>query len=216
MRQSASSSNISSNNRRQSRKTTKAGIPAASALSFPALNGGACRASGHESESRNASYWNISDKIKELAPHGSVGNDQRELFGRMVFNVLVSNDDDHLRNHAFLWNDVPKGWALSPLYDVVPRASHAYERTLHLSVGTSGRLATLDNALSGCDRFGLSLLEGLETIEKIWGVTREWKNYFEEFGVSGRDIEKIAAAFRHIDDVLQKEFRRTSRPRTKV
>lgn len=170
----------------------------------------------HESESRNASYWNISDKIKELAPHGSVGNDQRELFGRMVFNVLVSNDDDHLRNHAFLWNDVPKGWALSPLYDVVPRASHAYERTLHLSVGTSGRLATLDNALSGCDRFGLSLLEGLETIEKIWGVTREWKNYFEEFGVSGRDIEKIAAAFRHIDDVLQKEFRRTSRPRTKV
>ena len=156
----------------------------------------------HESESRDKSYWDIADKIKRLTPPENIKANQKELFGRMVFNILVSNDDDHLRNHAFLWNGNLKGWELSPLYDVVPRPSFAHERNLHLGIGDKGRLATLDNALSGYSRFGLTLRDASEIIDRIWMVTREWKSYFEEFGVPVSEIDKIAPAFRHIDDIL--------------
>jgi serine/threonine protein kinase HipA of HipAB toxin-antitoxin module len=69
-----------------------------------------------------------------------------ELHRRMVFNILVTNDDDHLRNHGFL--HAPKGWRLSPLYDVVPKPQVGSERTLVLGVGPHGRAAILDNAIA--------------------------------------------------------------------
>jgi serine/threonine-protein kinase HipA len=55
----------------------------------------------------------------------------------LVFNIFVSNDDDHLRNHAFMPDPRLGGWQLSPLYDVVPRPAVAFERMLHLDVGGS-------------------------------------------------------------------------------
>lgn len=155
-----------------------------------------------ESESKNKTYAEISDRIRAAGVAEFIKQDQRELFGRMVFNILVSNDDDHLRNHAFLWQGDKRKWRLSPLYDVMPRATLAYERFLHLGVGPRGRLATLDNALAGCSRFGLSLGDANAVIDRIWRVVRQWKTYFEGLGVPGREIENIAPAFRHIDDVL--------------
>jgi serine/threonine-protein kinase HipA len=61
----------------------------------------------------------------------------------MVFDIFVSNDDDHLRNHGFVRHPRLGSWRLSPLYDVVPRPGVAYERFLHLEVGAQGKLATL-------------------------------------------------------------------------
>lgn len=78
-----------------------------------------------------------------------------ELYARIACNILVSNDDDHLRNHAFVWVPEGKGWRLSPLYDVVPRARVAAERYLHMSVRPQGRLATLDKLLEAHGSFGL-------------------------------------------------------------
>lgn len=74
--------------------------------------------------------------------------EREELFARMVFNIFVSNDDDHLRNHGFVRAPHLVGWVLSPLYDVVPRPGVAYERRLHLEVGAQGKLASLDNAMT--------------------------------------------------------------------
>jgi serine/threonine-protein kinase HipA len=158
----------------------------------------------HEFESGDKGYWDIADQIRRLTHPAQIKESQKELFGRMVFNILVSNDDDHLRNHAFLWDNGLRKWILSPLYDVVPHPVLAYERNLHLSVGSQGRAATLDNALTGYSRFGLTLRDASEIIDRVWTVTREWKNYFEEFGVPGNEIDKVATAFRHIDDVLSK------------
>jgi serine/threonine-protein kinase HipA len=90
-----------------------------------------------ESESRNSSYAAISDRISHVAAIGRAG------------------PDNHLRNHAFLWSEKQRGWALSPLYDVVPKPQIATQRYLHLAIGTQGRLATLDNAASEANRFGL-------------------------------------------------------------
>ena len=65
-----------------------------------------------------------------------------ELYRRMVFNIMVTNDDDHLRNHAFLYDATSGGWRLSPLYDVVPRPMLATERYLAIGIGEQGRVAT--------------------------------------------------------------------------
>ena len=156
----------------------------------------------HESASRNKSYGDISDRIRRVGVANFVKQDQKELFGRMVFNILVTNDDDHLRNHAFLWDGGHRQWRLSPLYDVMPRPMVSSARQLHLGVGPHGRLATLDNALLGCARFGLTRRDADDIIERIWRVVGKWRDYFEGFGVPGAEIEAIAGAFREIDEVL--------------
>lgn len=78
----------------------------------------------------------------------------------------------------------------------------SYERHLHLGVGLEGRLATLDNALSASSRFGLTRLDANEVIDTIWRVVAKWREFFVSYGVPGAESEKIAPAFRHIDDVL--------------
>jgi serine/threonine-protein kinase HipA len=162
----------------------------------------------HESDSRNKSYADIADVIRARTDERFIKSGCRELFGRMVFNIFVTNDDDHLRNHAFLWESETRSWRLSPLYDVMPRPMLATERNLHLSIGRQGRLATLDNALSAYARFGITRQDALEIIDRIWRVVREWKVRFEGYGVAGREIEAIASALRHLDEVASPDLKK--------
>lgn len=161
-----------------------------------------------EHQSRGKNYFEIADVIRRKAPIDRVKRDCAELFGRMVFNILVSNDDDHLRNHAFLHSlgkeskdgeFREQGWQLSPLYDVMPRPSIGTDRYLHLGVGMQGRLATMGNAMSMYGRFGLTKTSAQSIIDRIWTVVREWKTYFESYGVDGKQIHLISPAFRHMD-----------------
>jgi serine/threonine-protein kinase HipA len=161
-----------------------------------------------ETESRSKAYTDLAQAVRSHCHPSAIRADNKELFRRMVYNILVSNDDDHLRNHGFVWEPRLAGWRLSPLYDVLPRASHATERFLHLGVGPLGRLATLDNALAAHEMFTLSRATACEVIADVWRVVREWRVYFERFGVAAVDIEQIAPAFRHIDDVSTAELRR--------
>lgn len=161
-----------------------------------------------ETESRTKAYTDLAQAVRRYCHPGVIRADNAELFKRMVYNVLVSNDDDHLRNHGFVWEPRLAGWRLSPLYDVLPRASHATERYLHLGVGPQGRLATLDNALAAHEMFTLSRSTAGEMIAAVWRVVREWRVYFDSFGVAAADIEQIAPAFRHIDDVSTPELRK--------
>ena len=155
----------------------------------------------HESQSPAASYADLSHRLTIFAAEGSVTGDRAELFQRMVFNILVSNDDDHLRNHAFIWSSVGRGWRLSPLYDVVPKPQIGSERFLHLGVGSQGRLATLDNALSHAAQFGLNLPEAAQMIGEIARKAREWRNTFERFGVTEAQCDKVQTAFRRPRDI---------------
>ncbi len=155
----------------------------------------------HESESPHRSYGDIANRIRRYGITEWIVADQEELFGRMVFNIFVTNDDDHLRNHAFLWDGHDHGWRLSPLYDVMPRPMLARERNLHLGVGAQGRLATIDNALSAYARFGLTRVRADEIVDQVWRIVRQWRTYFEGYDVPDVEIEKIASAFQHIDDL---------------
>jgi serine/threonine-protein kinase HipA len=154
-----------------------------------------------ETESRTKSYADLALAVRKYCHPSAIRADNEELFKRMVFNIFASNDDDHLRNHGFLWDPRLPGWRLSPLYDVLPRPSLATERYLHLGIGPQGRLATLDNALGGHEMFSLSLRRACALVGEVWQVVREWKVSFERSGVSADDIAKIAPAFRHLDDI---------------
>lgn len=148
----------------------------------------------HESESIKGSYAELAQAIRSHGALGSIAAQCAELFGRMVFNILVCNDDDHLRNHAFLWS--ADGWHLAPLYDVVPHPQIASERFLHLSVGERGREATLTNAMTHHEQFGLSRAAAAKIVDRISRVVRGWKTAFEASGVSADDIARIESAFR--------------------
>ena len=163
----------------------------------------------HESESNTKSYMDIADTIRRYCVVQTVKADIEELYARMIFNLFVSNDDDHLRNHAFLWNRKLKGWSLSPLYDVMPHAVIASERYQHLGIGPQGKLATLDNAYGAKERFGLSAQQASSIIDRIWRVTRQWKTHFESLGIPADQIEGISLAFRHIDDICSPELIKT-------
>ena len=154
-----------------------------------------------EQESPQKNYADIADALRRYGVASSIALDLEELFARMLFNILVTNDDDHLRNHGFLMAPDAQGWELSPLYDVLPRPTHASERFLHLGVGPHGRLATLANALGGAARFGLTHDKAHAVVDTVWRVVREWKAQFEEFGVPGTEIDKVSAAFRHAREI---------------
>ena len=119
--------------------------------------------------------------------------DCAELFRRMVFNAAVTNNDDHPRNHALLRR--PKGWRLSPAYDLVPAPVVSLERRdLALTVGDHGRTASIYNLLSQAGRFGLSAEEARGQIDRLVDVVRHWRDSFFACGVSAKDIDYIAPA----------------------
>ena len=161
-----------------------------------------------ETDSPTKAYRDLALAVRNHCHTSVIRADNAELFKRMIYNIFVSNDDDHLRNHGFIWEPRLAGWRLSPLYDVLPRASHATERFLHLGLGPQGRLATLDNALAAPEMFTLSRATACELTADIWRIVREWRGYFEDFGVSASEIEKIAPAFRHLDDISTPGLRR--------
>lgn len=150
----------------------------------------------HESDVGRHSYADLAAALRQYGsdPRG----DLVELYRRMVFNILVTNDDDHLRNHGFLWE--PRGWRLSPLYDVVPKPQVGHERTLVLGVGPQGRAATLNNAIAGAAAFGLAPADARrEALALVDTVRDDWRASFVEAGLSEGEIRRFATCFRQAD-----------------
>lgn len=169
-----------------------------------------------EFESRLKGYSDLALAVRAYVHPAHIRANSEELFGRMVFNIFVSNDDDHLRNHGFVRDPRLPGWRLSPLYDVVPRPGVAFERQLHLQVGAQGKLATLDNAMTAYSAFTPQRTTAIAIIRRIWGELRQWRTAFEDMGANnprvGRLIDQLAPAFRDLNDIcspaLQTELRK--------
>jgi serine/threonine-protein kinase HipA len=167
-----------------------------------------------EFESPNKAYADLAHAIRKYVHPVGVRANAQELFARMVLNIFVTNDDDHLRNHAFVRDPRLGGWVLSPLYDVVPRPVLASERRLHLGVGEQGKLATLDNALSHHAAFVPERPVAVGIMRRIWGEVRQWKTCFEEHGADGKLIDQVARAFRDLSEIaspqLEAEIRKAA------
>ncbi len=113
----------------------------------------------------------------------------RELFRRMVFNILIDNTDDHEKNHALLLTDAQQ-YALSPAYDVLPSGQALGFQQMR--VGEQEADSTLDNALSMSQMFGLSRNEAIEEVQTVVGPVDRWQQHFRECGVTPHDIELCA------------------------
>jgi serine/threonine-protein kinase HipA len=117
--------------------------------------------------------------------------DARELFRRMTFNILIDNTDDHEKNHSLLVvNPLKNGrLRLSPAYDVVPTNSGQGHQ--EFICGNQGRDATLENAMSQCEAFGLSPAQGAAEVAAVIDVVNGWKAHFQRCGVRPSDIESL-------------------------
>jgi serine/threonine-protein kinase HipA len=137
------------------------------------------------------SYLLLADELRRWSSNPK--EDQRELFRRMVFNAMVTNNDDHPRNHALL--SVEGGWRLSPAYDIVPVPLVSLEhRDLALEVGSHGRVASVYNLLSQSAVFGLSVQDASDEIARMREKVACWQTVFKQHGVSEKDIVAIAPA----------------------
>lgn len=139
------------------------------------------------------SYVLLAEELRRVS--ASTAEDAAELFRRMCFNALISNIDDHPRNHALIAKD--KDWRLSPAYDLTPAVPVSLERRdLAMTCGDEGRYASASNLLSQSGRFLLekdsadSMVRAMEE-----SVLSTWYPTARSAGVSERDCEQISGAF---------------------
>jgi len=118
--------------------------------------------------------------------------DARELFRRMVLNILIDNTDDHEKNHALLVTAPGANgrYELAPAYDVLPTGSgQGYQDFV---CGAYGHDSTLANAMSQSGLFGLAPAEAAAEVVRVIDVVSGWREHFRAEGVSQRDIESLA------------------------
>lgn len=135
------------------------------------------------------SYLRLASVIQKVSQDAKA--DLRDLFRRMVFNIAIGNTDDHLKNHGFLHQGNDQ-YRLTPAFDLLPHPEQTAE--LALVVGDHGRAATFTNALSMCERFGVSKTEAANIIGEVVTVTTGAANYFRQAGVSPLEVIILTAA----------------------
>lgn len=142
---------------------------------------------------QNWSYLVLVEQLRKIVEEPK--KDAKELFRRICFNALISNIDDHPRNHAIIAKE--KNWKLSPAYDLTPSMPVSEEhRDLALDCGDQGRYANAKNILSQHTRF---LLEGTEAEKLVSDMKQQieatWYDTARASGVSEKDAETIRSAF---------------------
>lgn len=135
-----------------------------------------------------ASYLEIADF---LIRHGSQPQkDLPQLWRRIVFNIAVSNTDDHLRNHGFILK--PRGWKLSPAYDMNPSP---FPGGLSLAINESDNSLDFELALSVAEYFRLSQDEAGKAMFEVLTAVSRWQKLAENLNISMSEQEKMASAF---------------------
>jgi serine/threonine-protein kinase HipA len=139
------------------------------------------------------SYVLLAEELRRISAQPKI--DAHELFRRMCFNALISNTDDHPRNHAVI--AMENDWKLSPAYDLTPNMPISLERRdLALECGDMGRYAHADNLLSQCARFLLDQGEAKAIIDMMEQTVRDrWYDIARREGVTENDCETISTAF---------------------
>jgi serine/threonine-protein kinase HipA len=141
------------------------------------------------------SYLELVEAIRQ---HGAeVRGDLRELWRRILFSVLVSNVDDHLRNHGFLYDTSRGGWRLSPAYDINPVPVDVKPRILSMMIDDQDNSASFDLVLKVGDYFGLENDEMKMIASEVVGAVSIWRDEAKRLGSSSEEISRLATAFEH-------------------
>jgi len=148
-------------------------------------------------DGQHRSYMEIADALRIHS--ASTSEDLRELWRRVVFTVLVSNTDDHLRNHGFLYAG-RQGWRLSPAYDLNPVPTDVRPRILSTAiVEGDDRSASIELAFLVAEHFGLEDAEAREIAMEVAVAVAQWRDVAQGLGASKRECDRMATAFEHDD-----------------
>ncbi len=148
-------------------------------------------------DNEDHSYLEIVDALRQFGSQPE--RDCAQLWRRIVFNILISNTDDHLRNHGFLF-DGAGGWRLSPAYDMNPTPLDVKARILCLAIDEADDTASLDVALGMARQCGLKQPAAKEIIGEVQAAVSQWRACAASHGLNARDIERMASAFEYQKD----------------
>ncbi len=137
-----------------------------------------------------AGYLDIAEFIQFAGARNTI--DLHQLWRRIVYNIAISNTDDHLRNHGFILTK--DGWILSPAYDVNPSID---KDGLALNIDTDNNALDFDLAKSVGGFFQLSDLSMDATINEVRNVISNWRKVAQEIGISRQEQEMMTSAFRY-------------------
>ena len=148
---------------------------------------------GGKDGENNYGYTDIASFIKSAGANPK--KDLVELWKRIVFNILVSNTDDHLRNHGFLLSE--KGWIFSPLFDVNP---NPYGEYLSLNISETDSTLSLELALDASELYGISSATAKKYITEMKNVVSEnWRPIATKNGISRSEQSFMESAFSAAD-----------------
>lgn len=134
-----------------------------------------------------SSGYGYTDIVDFILQHGTnVEMNLSELYRRVAFNIIIGNSDDHFRNHGFLLT--PRGWTLSPAYDMNPTLSE--HQSLLINKSTSE--ANPDILLASCEEYMLSHIQAQNIISEVKDALKNWRTEAFKIGLSSRDINLFA------------------------
>ena len=144
------------------------------------------------------SYLELVDVLRQSGSQPEA--DATQLWRRMIFNILVSNTDDHLRNHAFLRERT--GWRLSPAYDMNPCPVDVRPRVHVLAINDTDPTASIETAMSVAARFGVTASEAKRIAGDVGVALKTWRSVAKRMKMTAAQIERMASAFEHDDLAL--------------
>jgi serine/threonine-protein kinase HipA len=148
------------------------------------------------SDDETRSYLEFVDALRQ---HGAAPKeDMRALWRRIVFNILISNTDDHLRNHGFLYAG-PDGWRLAPAYDMNPVPTDIKPRVLTTAIDLEDSTASLERAMEVASYFELDTKAARAIAQEAGQAVAAWRTEAASLGLSTSEIDRMASAFDHED-----------------
>ena len=141
------------------------------------------------------SYLEIAAVIEERSPAATV--ELHQLWRRIAFSILISNTDDHLRNHGFLHRHADS-WMLSPAFDLNPNPAPG-PKDLSTAIDYGDTRASVQTLLDVADYFRLDASQALGVLAEITQATANWRRVAESHGLTERDLADMEPAFEHAE-----------------
>jgi serine/threonine-protein kinase HipA len=150
-------------------------------------------ARANDNETR--SYLEFVDALRQYG--AAPKEDMRALWRRIVLSILVSNTDDHLRNHGFLYAG-PDGWRLAPAYDLNPVPTDIKPRVLTTAIDLEDGTASLSRAMEGGGARACAKV-AREIAAEVGQAVATWRDEAARLGLTEAEIDRMASAFEHED-----------------
>lgn len=147
-------------------------------------------------DNEQRSYMEFVDVLRQVG--SAPKEDMRMLWRRIVLSILISNTDDHLRNHGFLYS-APAGWCLSPAYDLNPVPMDIKPRVLSTAIDLDNATASLELALQVASYFEISAEDAYQIAYEVGTAVTLWRSVAADLGLTTSQIDRMSSAFEHTE-----------------